>query len=240
MNFSLDLHHTDTLNQEAVQRIRDIQINAESPFLFEYEVNSEQDVAALNTQLEKTTKWLSKKKSSKIIVPVIDMKIKAEGLLLDKLESLSKTYKRINVIYRTPNKFQENWSTLKAFLKENDIWCHMDCVLNRYNNDRIAHRVRLYSIGISSTSVGYPFGGSNSGKKKKRITKFNPQNHKYELVEPPHEPSFAEKQDRTWIESLNAEIVELQKMREHVKEKTLYTRYLPSKGENYLAFTEGI
>lgn len=238
-NFSLDLHPNEKLDEDAVKVIREIQLNSDSPFLFEYEIDSEQDVATLKKQLENTQKWIAKNKSPKILVPVIDIKIQKEGLFLEKLESLSPTYKRINIIYRTPNRFQNNWSLLKAFLKENEIWCHMDCVLNRYNNERIAHRVRFYSIGILSTSVGYPFGG-NSSSKKKRILQFNPANHKYEVVEPPYEPSFAEKQDRTWIESLIEEIAELQNMREHVVEKTLYTVYLPTKGVNYLAFTEGI
>jgi hypothetical protein len=169
------------------------------------------------------------------------MGIKKEGLFLEKLENLSKTYKRINVIYRTPNQAPANWADLKAFLKDNKIWCHMDCILNRYNNERIAHRVRFYSIGILSTSLGYPFGGSSkSTKRKKRILDFNPDTHRYEIVDLPHEPSFAEQHDRTWINSLNKEITELGKMREGVIEKTLYTKYIPTKDLQYLAFTEGI
>ena len=240
VNYSLDLHPQQSTTKRAVKIIRKIQINADSPFLFEYEIDIEQSVDSLKKQLEQANRWLKMKKSTKKLIPVIDMKIRKEGLLREKLESLSKDYDRINIIYRTPNVFQSNWSDLKSFLKGNKIWCHMDCVLNRYNNERIAHRVRLYPIGILSTSVGYPFGGSSNSPKKKRILKFNPNIHKYEIVDPPHEPSFAEKKDRTWINSLNGEIAELQKMREHVITKTLYTNYILTKGSQYLTFSEGI
>lgn len=240
VNFSLDLSPKEKLDKDAVEKIRLIQIDATSPFLFEYETNLEQDVDSLNIQLEKTTKWLLKKESQKILVPVIDIGIREEGLFREKLESLSKTYKRINVIYRTPNQAPANWADLKSFLKDNEIWCHMDCVLNRYNNERIAHRVRFYSIGILSTSLGYPFGGSSNSKKKKRILDFNPDTHRYEIIDLPHEPSFAEQHDRTWINSLNKEITELEKMREHVTKKSLYTKYIPTKDLQYLTFTEGI
>lgn len=213
---------------------------AASPFLFEYENDIHQSTDLLKIQLDNAKDWLKKQNSNKIIVPVIDMNIQDENLFLKKLYFLSKDYNRINVIYRSPNQRQSNWANLKSFLKGNEIWCHMDCVLNRYNNERIAHRVRLYSIGILSTSIGYPFGGSSKSPKKNKILRFNLTSHKYEIVEPPHLPSFAEKQDRTWINSLNKEIEELQKMREHVIEKTLYTNYIPSKGSQYLAFSEGI
>jgi hypothetical protein len=239
VNYSFDLHPQKKITKAVVKVLRKIQLNAAASFLFEYENDLHQSVPSLKKQLEDAKEWLKKQISTKILVPVIDMNIRDENLLRDKLEFLSKEYSRINLIYRSPNQRQSNWANLKSFLKYNKIWCHMDCVLNRYNNERIAHRVRMYSMGILSTSVGYPFGGSKSPKKNK-ILKFNSNSHKYEIIDPPHLPSFAEKQDRTWITSLNKEIDELQKMREHVIAKTLYTNYLPTKGSNYLAFTEGI
>ncbi len=115
----------------------------------------------------------------------------------------------------------------------------MDCILNRYNNDKIAHRVRLYAIGISSLSIGFPFGGG--GSKKKKLYQFNADSHTFTVTSPPHNPSFAEKSDRTWIASLNEEIAELQEMRKHAIAGTLYTVYIPSKSSSgYLVFSEGI
>lgn len=238
VNYSFDLHPNENTTEEIVNALHEIQINAESPFLFEYENDINQNENSLNTQLDKTKAWLKEQDSNKILVPVIDMKIREEGLFLRKLNSILTKYNRINVIYRSPNITTANWSDLKKFLKNNKIWCHMDCVLNRYNNDKIAHRVRLYAMGVSSTSIGFPFGGS--GSNKKRISQFNTSSHTYELLAPPHLPSFAEKRDRTWINSLNAEIATLQEMREHVTLKTLYTNYIPSISSNYLVFTEGV
>lgn len=239
VNYSFDLHPRENTTKEVVDVLREIQINAKSPFLFEYENDVNQDEKSFNAQMSDTKKWLAANKSKKILVPVIDMKISEEGLFLKKLESISNYFNRINVIYRSPNKTQANWADLKAFLKNNKIWCHMDCVLNRYNNEKIAHRVRLYAIGILTSSVGFPFGGGSSTKKG-RIFQFNRKSHTYEIVEPPHRPSFAEKQDRTWIKSLNDEISELQKMRSHVTHKTLYDKYITSKSGSYLVFSEGI
>lgn len=240
VNFSLDLPTSEKLDMHAIWVIRKIQINANSPFLFEYEKDDEQSVNSQKNQLKDAQRWIGNEGSSKILVPVIDIKIKKDELFREKLEELSKTYSRINVRYRTPNKYLSNWSYLKAFLKENNIWCHMDCVWHRYDAEKIAHRVRLYSIGISSTSLGYPLAGSSNKRKQKKMYKFNTAVHKYEAVYPPHIPSFAEKSDRIWIESLNDEISELQKMRDSVIRKNLYSTYLPMKSTNYLTFTKGI
>lgn len=240
VNYSFNLHPRENTTEEAVELLRDVQLNAESPFLFEYENDMNQDVDSLNKQLTDAKNWLIKQDSNKIVVPVIDMKIREEGLFLEKLEGLSSNYNRINVIYRSPLQIQSNWADLKAFLKGNKIWCHMDCVLNRYDVDKIAHRVRMYAMGILSTSIGFPFGG-NSSTKKNRIYQFNSDSVTYEMVDPPHTPTFAEKKDRTWISSLNGEIAELQKMRDYVIGKKLYSEYIPSKSSsNYLAFSEGI
>jgi hypothetical protein len=238
VNYSLDLSPKHSLDNEAVGLIREIQFYADSPFLFEYESDMNQSVDSLNNQLIETQDWLDENNSTKILVPVLDMKITKEHLLSDKLEALSDKYNRINVIYASPLKKQANWADLKAFLKDSNIWCHMDCVLNRYDSDRIAHRVRLYAIGILSTSLGFPFGGN--GSNKKRIYGFRSESHTFELLKSPHTPSFAEKKDRTWITSLNDEIKELQIMREHTRNGTLYTEYLPSKDGSYLAFSERI
>jgi len=241
VNYSFDLHPHKKTTKKVVKILRKIQINAESPFHFEYEFDIEQNEDSLIKQLDDAKTWLTEQNSNKKLVPVIDMKIQKEGLFLRKLEKISRDYDRINVVYRSPNLAQANWADLKAFLKDNKIWCHMDCVLNRYNNERIAHRVRLYAIGVLSSSVGYPFGGSNSFKKKNRIKKFNTTSTTYDKIDPPYLPTFAERQDRIWIDSLNDEILELQNMREYVKQKTFYTNYLPSNGgSNYLAFSEGI
>lgn len=237
VNYSLDLTPKSTTTPEAVSVLREIQINANSPFLFEYENDIHQSTSSFTEQLKEAKSWLTKNNSSKIVVPVLDMKIVKENLLLEKLEALS-DYNRINVIYKSPLKTQSNWADLKAFLKENKIWCHMDCLLNRYDSDRIAHRVRLYAMGVLSTSIGFPFGGN--GSNKKNIYQFNPNTHTYELLESPYAPSFAGARDRTWITSLNEEIKELQKMRERAIKKTLYNEYLPSKDANYLAFSEGV
>lgn len=239
VNYSLDLSPKNNITSEAVNLLREIQLNANSPFLFEYENDMHQDAKSFTEQLEEAKNWLTQNNSTKIVVPVLDMKIAKEHLLLEKLGALSPNYNRINIIYKSPLKVQSNWADLKAFLKENEIWCHMDCVLNRYDSDRIAHRVRMYALGISSTSLGFPFGGN--GSNKNRIYQFDPKSHTYELLESPYAPSFAERKDRTWITSLNEEIKELQNMREHAIKGTLYTEYLPSKDEsNYLAFSEGI
>lgn len=238
VNYSLDLTPKSSTTPDAVNVLREIQLNADSPFLFEYENDINQDANSFIKQLEEAKKWLVENNSSKIVVPVLDMKIVKENRLLEKLGSLSPEYNRINVIYKSPLKAQSNWADLKAFLKDNKIWCHMDCVLNRYDSDRIAHRVRLYAMGILSTSIGFPFGGN--GSNKKNIYQFNSNTHTYELLEPPYTPSFAGARDRTWINSLNEEIKELQNMREHAIKGTLYSEYLPSIDANYLAFSEGI
>ena len=169
------------------------------------------------------------------------MKIITEGLFRKKLELLSKKFKRINLVYHKLS-FQGNWLSLRRVIrnsqKENKIWYHMDCVLNRYcNSEKTAHRVSLYGIGISSTSIGYPFGGGKSNYSK-RIYSFNPNVHNYERLEPPYDPSYAEREDRTWIDSLNAEIRELLNMRDTVVRKTLYADYIPSRigTSNYLLF----
>ena len=227
INYSFSLSPNQSMSSEICETIRDIQIDANSDFLFEYEVDINQNEGDLIQQLEQTKQWLLEKKSSKILVPVIDMKIDDEELFLRKLKKLSEKYKRINVIYQSPLQAPAHWSYLQKFLKENTIWCHMDCILNRYNNEnKISHRVSLYALGITSFSIAYGFGG---GGKSRIIYNFNPNTFAYENLEGPHEPSFAERSDRVWINSLNAEINTLQIMRNYVSNRTFYSKYILTK-----------
>jgi len=228
VNYSFDLHPNHNVTEELRDANRYIQIDANSQFFFEHEVDIDQNADALMQQLAETQQWLLEQDSNKILVPIIDMKIEEEGLFLKKLERLSSDFKRINVIYRSPNQSPGNWVDLKAFLNDNEIWCHMDCVLNRYNSNKIAHRVSLYSIGISSSSIARSFGGGGSHTGPS-IYRFDPPGHNYRMLGPPHEPTFAEREDRVWIESLNAEIKELQNMREQVIRKTLYSTFIPTR-----------
>jgi len=241
VNYSFDLHPDEIMSQQVVNALHEVQIDVESPFLFEYEANITQSEDELINQLNTTQKWLSDNESDKILVPVLDMRMPTEGLFLRKLEKLYPKYKRINVIYRSPSRYSEQWAALKSFLNGKQIWCHMDCLLNRYNGDKIAHRVRLYAMGISSVSIGFPFGGgdSNTGPS---IYQFNSDAHTYEIVDGPHLPSFAERKDKVWINSLNDELSQLQDMRDAVIQKTLYTEFIPAiqSGTTYLTFTERI
>lgn len=236
-NYSFNLRSKERLGKDVVEKIRLVQIYSESPFLFEYEANHEQDVSSLRRQLDEARLWLEKRKSSKILVPVIDMRMYKEGLFLAKLESLSK-YKRINVVYGLPSETSDNWSDLKAFLQGNNIWCHMDCIPVRYNRHYIAHRVRLYACGISSTSLGCKFGGGGSSPPK--LQQFNSDTHRYVVTPLPSGQTPTRDQDVNWITSLNTELAELQNMRDHTISHTLYARYIPSKDDDYLRFTERV
>lgn len=228
INYSFHLHPSQRMNETLRDVIRDVQIDSKSQFLFEYEVDIEQDAGELMHQLEQAQEWLDDLGSDKILIPVIDMKMESEGLFLGKLERLSEKFWRINTVYQSPSQAPGNWAYLRAFLKNNKIWCHMDCVLNRYNGNKNSHRVGLYPFGISSCSISYSFGGGNSGSGPK-IYRFNPDTHTYEMLKPPHEPSFAERDDIAWINSLNGEIEELRKMRLATINTLLYSEYIPSK-----------
>lgn len=227
INYSFSLSPNQNMSPEICETIRDIQIDANSEFLFEYEVDINQSEDDLMQQLEQTKQWLLEKKSSKILVPVVDMKINDEELFLRKLKKLSEKYKRINVIYQSPLQVPAHWGYLQKFLKENTMWCHMDCILNRYNEDKISHRVSLYALGITSFSIAYGFGGG--GSSLPTIYNFNPDTFVYKNLEGPHEPSFADRSDRTWINSLNAEINTLQIMKNHVSNGTFYSEYILTK-----------
>lgn len=230
INYSFDLHPKQEMSREIRDEIREIQIDANSQFLFEYEIDINQSVTTVTQQMDQAQKWLSIKKPNKILVPVIDMKIEDEDLFLKKLEELSKKFKRINIIYQSPTQAPVQWAYLQKFLKNNIVWCHMDCVLKRYNSDKISHRVSLYTLGISSSSSTYGFGGGNSGKKSEpKIYQFDRKTIQYHGLDKPHLPSVAERKDRIWIDSLNEEIKQLQIMREHSKKGTLYTEYIPTK-----------
>lgn len=228
INYSFSLSPSQNMSEDARDAIREIQIDAESEFLFEYEVNINQSADALIQQLEQAQQWLLEKESNKILVPVIDMKIEDENLFLEKLQKMAERFKRINIIYQGPNQSPAHWGFLQKFLKGNMIWCHMDCVLNRYNNDKISHRVSLYALGISSSSIAYGFGGDSSPSPMP-IYEFDQNTIMYERLAEPYLPSKAERQDRSWINSLNVEIEELQIMRGHASNGTLYTDYVPTK-----------
>jgi len=228
VNYSFDLSPRQHMSEELRNAIRDVQIDSNSEFLFEYEIDINQTVDALIDQLEQTQQWLSEKESNKILVPVIDMKIEDEDLFLKKLQKLAEKFKRINIVYQSPTQSPAHWGFLQKFLKEKTIWCHMDCILNRYNNEKISHRVSLYPLGISSSSIAYSFGGDGSSQPMK-IYEFDQNTIRYETLAEPYLPSKAEKRDRIWISSLNAEIEELRIMREHASNGTLYTDYIPTK-----------
>ena len=228
INYSFSLNPNQNMTEEIRDTIREIQIDSESEFLFEYEVDINQSVDILMEHLEDAQQWLSEKESSKILVPVVDMKINDEELFLSKLNKLSEKFKRINIIYQSPLQAPVHWGYLQKFLKDNMIWCHMDCVLNRYNEEKISHRVSLYALGISSSSIAYGFGGGGNSSLPS-IYGFNQETILYEILEGPYLPSIAERKDRAWINSLNAEIAEIEIMREHASNGTLYTEYLLSK-----------
>lgn len=228
VNYSFDLAPSQHMSEALRNAIRDVQIDSKSEFLFEYELDINQTVDALMEQLEQAQQWLLEKKSTKILVPVIDMKIEDEDLFLKKLQKLAEKFKRINLVYQSPTQSPAHWGFLQKFLKENIIWCHMDCVLNRYNNEKISHRVSLYALGISSSSIAYGFGGDGTSYPMK-IYEFDQNTIKYERLPEPYTPSKAEKKDRTWINSLNEEIEELKIMREHARNGTLYTDYVLTK-----------
>lgn len=228
INYSFDLVPSQHMSEALRNAIRDVQIDSDSEFLFEYEIDINQTVDDLIQQLDQAQQWLLEKESNKILVPVIDMKIEDEDLFLAKLVKLAEKFKRINVVYQGPTQSPAHWGFLQKFLKENMIWCHMDCVLNRYNNDKISHRVSLYPLGISSSSIAYGFGGDRS-LQPMVIYEFDQDTVRYEALAEPYLPSKAERKDRTWISSLNAEIEELQIMREHTSNGTLYTVYVPTK-----------
>jgi len=229
INYSFDLDPSQQMSESLRNAIRDVQIDSRSEFLFEYEIDIKQTVDALIEQLEHAQQWLSEKESNKILVPVIDMKIEDEDLFLAKLVKLAKKFKRINVVYQSPTQSPAHWGFLQKFLKENMIWCHMDCVLNRYNNDKISHRVSLYPLGISSSSIAYSFGGGPNSSSPMRIYEFDQDTIRYGVLAEPYLPSKAARKDTTWTSSLNAEIEELVIMREHAINGTLYTDYIPTK-----------
>jgi len=228
INYSFDLAPSQHMSEALRNVIRDVQIDSDSEFLFEYEVDVNQSVDTLMQQLEQAQQWLSEKESNKILVPVIDMKIVDEDLFIAKLVKLAEKFKRINIVYQSLIQSPAHWGFLQKFLRENMIWCHMDCVLNRYNNDKISHRVSLYPLGISSSSIAYSFGGDGSSQPMV-IYDFDPNTILYERLAEPYLPSKVERQDRTWISSLNAEIEELRIMREHTSNGILYTDYVPTK-----------
>ena len=62
-----------------------------------------------------------------------------------------------------------------------------------------------------------------------KIYEFDQDTIEYKVLAEPYLPSKAERKDRTWISSLNAEIEELRIMREHASNGTLYTEYIPTK-----------
>lgn len=228
INYSFSLAPSQNMSEEIRNAIREIQIDADAEFLFEYEVDVNQSAEDFLQQLEQAVQWLTEKKSNKILVPVIDMKIIDEDLFLEKLKRAAKKFKRINIVYQSPNQSLAHWGYLQEFLSKNVIWCHMDCVLNRYNSDKISHRVSLYPLGIASSSIAYGFGGGG-GSSTPTIYDFDQNTIQYERLEGPHLPSFAEREDRVWINSLNAEIAELEIMREYAENGTLYTNYIPTK-----------
>ena len=228
VNYSFNMHPDRDMSVEIRDTIREIQIETKSQFLFEHEIDINQNTNSMIGQLDQAQQWISKKKSSKILIPTIDMKISNEDLFLEKLYGLAEKFNRINVIYRSPNQAPAQWGYLQKFLKEKNIWCHMECIWDRYNRNKISHRASLYALGISSSSLSYGFGGGGNSSKPV-IYDFNQSTLLYESLKEPYLPTVAEKYDRAWINSLNAEISQLQTMRDHVIKGTFYTNYISTK-----------
>ena len=93
INYSFDLAPNQHMSEALRNGIRDVQIDSNSEFLFEYEIDINQTVDALMEQLKQAQQWLSEKDSNKILVPVIDMKIEDEDLFLAKLVKLTEKFK---------------------------------------------------------------------------------------------------------------------------------------------------
>lgn len=227
VNYSFNISPKMDIDGGIVDRIREVQVDAKSPFLFEYEADSKQDVDSLQRQLQGAQEWLKEKKSSKILVPVIHMKIRKIGLFRDKLESLS-DYKRIDVVYSPRGKAAPNWSHLIAFLNKNNVWCHMGCISDRYHRgNKMAYRVQFYLFGISSTSLGSRLG--EFGMSRSTQQKFNRDTYLYDVTKFTRNELSKSDIKANWIDSLNDEIKELRIMGDHATRQTLYRDHLPTK-----------
>ena len=207
-------------NEKERIAILDIQRDAGSTILSDYETNPEQSIDKFESQILD----LRANNSKHVPSPTLDMSIETIGLFAKKIDKLIEhKFQRFNVIYRSITDYQVNWIELSQKIFTKDIWCNVVGVSQRYlsksNPISLLSAVLLY--GAHSVSLGYPII-RNSKNIQQSIYNFNKTTHNFNKV-----TNMSESANR--VNSINDQVEELIIIRNHIIKKTFFSRYVQTK-----------
>lgn len=197
--------------------IHEIQINAGTPIISDYELDREQDENIFESHILQLRKDYSKH----IVCPTIDIGMKTENLFGKKVDKiLSNGFVKFNVIYRSMANNPENWLDLSLKLLGRNVWCNVVGVTPRWQRtSKASNLARVLNFGAHTVSLGYPWQSSGN------VPSYNLNGNTlcYELVH----------SGMTYPESravsINTHQQQLALMRRHVIGKSYFTKYVPSR-----------
>lgn len=200
--------------------ILDIQRDAGSTILSDYETNPEQSVDEFESQILD----LRANNLRHVPSPTLDVGMETIGLFAKKIDKLIEhKFQRFNVIYRSIADYQVNWIELSQKIFTKDIWCNVVGVSQRYlsksNPLSLLSAALLY--GVHSVSLGYPII-RNSKNTQQSIYNFNRTTYNFNKVS-----NMSESANRA--NSINDQVDELTIVRNHIIKKTFFSKYVHTK-----------
>lgn len=207
-------------NDKERDAILDIQRNAGSIILSDYEINPNQTVDEFESQILD----LQNNNSKYVLSPTLDIGMQTIGLFAKKIDKLIEhKFQRFNVIYRSIFTYQVNWIELSHKIFEKDIWCNVVGVPQRYlsNTNTISLLSTILLYGVHSASLGYPIIRK---KKNAQPSKYNFNNTTFHFDKV---KNLSDAQSRAI--SINEQVEELKIARKHIIQKTFFSEYVQTK-----------
>lgn len=216
-NFHFQYPMKQHLGKHRRKTLEKIQVNAGAEIISAYESNRTQSTSDFETEmLESRDNY-----DQNIISPSLDMGITDEGLFDDKLDVLIRKFKRFNVIYRSTNKYHDNWVTLSERISGKNSWVHVVGLIPLQNNklQKISNLSRVFLFGVHSASQGFAWMPITNND----TILFNPKTMCYEAS------SLSMTYEESRVKSFMKQQNEFQIAKQHMINKTYFSKYVPSK-----------
>ncbi len=140
------------IKQSHRSTFHEVQVDANSTFLSDIEVNREQSAEDfINQSLELRDEY-----PDHIIRPTLDIGMRTTGLFSQKVNLLIKNkFPSFNIRFRAIKKSFKNWIGLSEIIAGQNIWCNVEGTTRRwFGKKRISQLAILFNLGIHTVSHG--------------------------------------------------------------------------------------
>lgn len=216
--------HPQSINLDKNERklIHEIQYDANATILSDHESNRDQSEDDFEVEMLETRD----KYKDITVSPTIDIGIQEEHLVGKKIDKiLENGFSRFNIIFRSIRDNHINWIDLSQKIAGRNVWVNVVGVARRWYNPklRISQMSRVFLYGVHSASQGYPWRGADNMPPYT----LNEKTLCYDLM---RNMSYEESRAK----STNSQQQVLSSSIPHIKKRSFYKTYVPSKfGLNY-------